>query len=383
MSIEQPPETRPQGRVDVPFVDLKGSARLLGPEFMVDLETRMEAGAFVNGRYVEEFERAFAASCDRSICVGVASGLDALRLGLLALGLQPGDEVIVPAMTFIATFEAVVQAGGTPVVVDVRGDDACLDADAATAAVGPRTRFLLPVHLYGQVADPGALASVAARHELLIVEDACQAHGAERDGMRAGALGAAAAFSFYPSKNLGAMGDAGALVTDDEDVAAMVRALREHGQTSRYHSDYVGYTSRLDALQALVLTHKLPHLAMWNQARRETAALYNEALDGVGDLQLPTTAPGSTHAWHLYTVRTGDPESLAEYVRGHGVATGRHYPQPPHLASAFADLGLPAGSFPVAEAIARETLSLPLFPGISQAQAETVVSAVCAYFDRA
>ena len=383
MRIEQPPDILRHGLVDVPFVDLTGSGRLLGPALMEDIEALMEAGSFVNGRYVEAFERGFAAACDRSICIGVASGLDALRLGLLAMGLEPGDEVIVPAMTFIATFEAVVQAGGTPVVVDVRGDDVGLDADAVAAVAGPRTRFLLPVHLYGQIADPGALSAVARRHELLILEDACQAHGAERDGVRAGALGTAAAFSFYPSKNLGAMGDAGALVTDDDNVAATMRALREHGQTSPYHSDYVGYTARLDAIQALVLTHKLPHLDAWNRARREAAAVYTEALAGVGDLQLPVTADGSTHVWHLYTVRTKAPEALAAFLRECGVATGRHYPQPPHLSPAFASLGLSHGSFPVAEAVARETLSLPLYPGIGEAQLEAVVAAVHAFFDGA
>jgi len=383
MSIEQQPEVRREDRVDVPFVDLRGSGRSLGPQFMSDLEALMEAGAFVNGKVVEEFEDLFAAACGRSMCVGVASGLDALRLGLLAMGLAPGDEVIVPAMTFIATFEAVVQAGGIPVVVDVRDDDVCLDPAAVATAVGPRTRFMLPVHLYGQMVDPVALSAAARRHDLLILEDACQAHGAEREGTRAGALGAAGAFSFYPSKNLGAMGDAGALVTDDEDLAATVRALREHGQTSRYHSDLIGYTSRLDALQAVVLTHKLPHLDAWNQARRAAAALYTDALAGVGDLQLPVTVGGATHVWHLYTVRTGAPEALADFLRGRGIATGRHYPQPPHLSPAFAALGLPQGSFPVAEAIARETLSLPLFPSISRAQVETVIAVVRAYFDGA
>lgn len=380
MSIEQPPDTRRHGLVDVPFVDLTGSGRLLGPALMEDIEALMEAGAFVNGTYVEEFERSFAASCGRSLCIGVASGLDALRLGLLAMGLEPGDEVIVPAMTFVATFEAVVQAGGKPVVVDVRSDDVCLDAAAAAAAAGPRTRFVLPVHLYGQMTDPGPLTAVAERYGLLVLEDACQAHGADRDGVRAGALGAAAAFSFYPSKNLGAMGDAGALVTDDDDVATRMRALREHGQTSRYHSEHVGYTARLDAIQALVLTHKLPHLEAWNGARGDAAKIYSEALAEVGDLRLPAAAPRSTHVWHLYTVRTGDPDALADFLGERGIATGRHYPQPPHLSPAFASLGLSQGSFPVAEAIARETLSLPLYPGIDLAQIETVVTAVRAFF---
>jgi len=381
MSTDQLLDKGHDERVDVPFVDLRGSASRLGPQFLRDLRELMDAGAFINGRYVDSFERDFAASCGRSYCVGVASGLDALRLGLLALGIEPGDEVIVPAMTFIATFEAVVQAGGTPIVVDVRDDDVGMDVHAAAAAIGPRTRFLMPVHLYGQMVDQKALGMLARERGLGLMEDACQAHGARRDGVLAGACGDAAAFSFYPSKNLGAMGDAGAFVTDDIEVAASVRALREHGETSRYHSELVGYTARLDALQALILQHKLPLLDGWNEDRRAAAAYYTRSLEGVGDLRLPTVVDGSTHVWHLYTVRTADPRALADFLGRCGVGTGRHYPQPPHLSPAFASLGHPPGSFPVAEAVARETLSLPIFPGIGEERLRAVVSAVKAFFD--
>lgn len=287
-----------------------------------------------------------------------------------------------PAMTFVATFEAVVRARGRVVVVDVGEDDAGLDPAGAAAAVGPNTRFLLPVHLYGQMADMRALGSLAAKHGLTILEDACQAHGAERDGLGAGAAGAAAAFSFYPSKNLGAMGDAGALVLDDEDAASTARALREHGQTSAYHSARVGMTSRLDTLQALVLLRKLPLLERWNAERAQAASFYGEALQGVGDLRLPARVAGARHVWHVYQVRTRDPEALGAYLAGRGIGTKRHYPEPPHLSAAFADLGHPAGSFPVAEAIARETLSLPLFPGITEEQLAAVVDAVVDFFAR-
>ena len=347
---------------------------------MSDLNRLFDDGMFVNGPIVERFEQAFADACGRVECVGVASGLDALRLALLGLDIERGDEVIVPAMTFIATFEAVVQAGGRPVVADVRADDAGLDVEAAEAAIGPRTRFAMPVHLYGQLIDVAALADLASRRDLIVVEDACQAHGASRDGVPAGGVGAAAAFSFYPSKNLGAAGDAGALVTDDRALAERIRALREHGETERYYSRYLGYTARLDAVQALILTHKLPFLAEWNAARAAAAASYTEALSGVGDLQLPQAVDGATHVWHLYTVRTARRAELADFLRERGVSTGRHYPQPPHLSPAFAELGLREGAFPVAEAIARETLSLPIFPGISEQQLETVASAVSAFF---
>jgi dTDP-4-amino-4,6-dideoxygalactose transaminase len=303
-------------------------------------------------------------------------------LALLAFGLERGDEVIVPAMTFIATFEAVVQAGGRPVVVDVREDDVGIDVDAAGAACTERTRFVVPVHLYGQMADVRALRALASRHDLVMVEDAAQAHGAERDGVQAGAGGAAGAFSFYPSKNLGAFGDAGAVVLDDERAASTARALREHGEVRKYESRYIGYTARLDALQALVLSHKLPLLARWTEERREAAEFYSAALDGVGDLRLPTTVDGARHVWHVYAIRTADPEALSRFLAGRGIATVRHYPQPPHLSEAFLHLGFRAGSFPVAEAVARETLSLPIYPGIAEAQLEAVADAVSDYFAR-
>jgi dTDP-4-amino-4,6-dideoxygalactose transaminase len=215
-----------------------------------------------------------------------------------------------------------------------------------------------------------------------VIEDACQAHGAERDGILSGAAGRAAAFSFYPSKNLGAWGDAGALVLDDDRVAATVRALREHGQVERYRSDLVGYTSRLDTIQAIVLSHKLPLLPSWNEERRVAAGFYASALAGVGDLRLPVEAAGARHVWHLYTIRTADPEALGSFLAERGISSGRHYPQPPHLSTAFADLGLPPGSFPVAEAVARETLSLPIFPGIEEEQLDAVAVAVREFFAR-
>lgn len=372
-------EPRP---VAVPFVDLRPCTEAIRAGLLTDLAELLDSGAFVNGPAVEAFEREFAEACGRRFAVGTASGLDALTIGLRALGLEAQDEVVVPALTFVATFEAVVHAGGRVVVADVRDDDACLDPAAAAAVAGPRTRFLLPVHLYGQMADMRTLGELAARHGLQVLEDACQAHGAERDGLVAGGAGAAAAFSFYPAKNLGAMGDAGALVLDDEEVAATARALREHGQTSTYHSEHVGLTSRLDTFQALVLRRKLPLLGRWNDERAAAAAFYGEALREVGDLRLPAAASGARHVWHLYTVRTADPTGLAAFLAARGIGTKRHYPEPPHLAPAFAHLGHRPGSFPVAEAIARETLSLPLFPGISEQQLQAVVDGVREFFSR-
>lgn len=365
----------------VPFVELRDEHRALKEAVLDDIDALLERGDFINGAAVGEFEQAFAAYCGRERAVGVASGLDALRLALLALGLQSGDEVIVPAQTFAATFEAVTQAGGTPVVVDVSETDYAIDVEACEAAVGRRTRAVLPVHLYGQMADMRRLLALVERRDLAILEDACQAHGASRDGIGAGARGTAAGFSFYPTKNLGAIGDAGAVVTDDHELAARIQALREHGQTGKYEHAHEGYTARLDTIQALVLLRKLPRLDAWNDQRRRAARLYDVALEGVGDLRLPPVPDGSEPAWHVYVVRTADPSALARSLRERGIATGRHYPVPPHRSPAYAWLDLRAGSHPVAERLSSEALSLPIYPGITESQLAAVVGAVRAFFE--
>jgi dTDP-4-amino-4,6-dideoxygalactose transaminase len=275
----------------------------------------------------------------------------------------------------------VTQAGGVPVVADVSEADYGLDPEAAEAALTERTRFLMPVHLYGQMADVVRLRQLCSRYCVAMIEDACQAHGAMRNRVGAGAAGLAGAFSFYPAKNLGAMGDAGALTTDDDGIAESVRALREHGQRQKYHHAQEGYTARMDTIQAIVLLRKLPHLERWNDERRELARLYNAALSGVADLRLPEVASGSVPVWHLYVVRTRDPEALATFLRDRGIASGRHYPEPPHLSAAYARLGHKPGAFPVAEALSREALSLPLYPGMTEPQVERVAAAVASFFD--
>jgi dTDP-4-amino-4,6-dideoxygalactose transaminase len=367
--------------VRVPFLDLRPVHEPLKAQILMETADLIDDGSFINGADVGRFERAFADFCGVRHCVGTASGLDALRIALLAAGLEPGEEVLVPAQTFVATFEAVAQAGGTPVPVEISETDYGMDPAAAEAAVTERTHAVMPVHLFGQLADIRALGRLAAGRDLDVIEDACQAHGATRDGVRAGAGGRAAAFSFYPGKNLGAMGDAGALVTDDEELAAQCRALREHGQRAKYEHDLEGYTARLDTFQALVLRHKLSLLEEWNGERRRAAAIYDEALDGVGDLRLPPVAPESEPGWHLYVVRTAEPETLAAFLAERGITTARHYPEPPHLTRAYARLGYGRGAFPVAEALAREALSLPIYPGIADEQLEAVVAAVTSYFN--
>jgi dTDP-4-amino-4,6-dideoxygalactose transaminase len=372
----------PAARASVPLAALDRIHRGLKGQLLDDIAELIDSGEFTHGPAVGRFEEAFAAYCGSAHCVGVSSGLDALRLALLATGIEAGDEVVVPALTFVATFEAVAQAGGRIVVADVSERDYCLDVDAAAAAVGARTRMLLPVHLYGQMADVRVLRSIADRECLDLIEDACQAHGASREGCRAGTAGAAGAFSFYPGKNLGAMGDAGALVTSRLELAATARALREHGQTARYRHELAGYTARLDTLQALVLLRKLPLLDAWNRDREAAAGFYAEALAGVGDVRLPPAAEASRHVWHLYVVRTGRREALARFLLERGIATGRHYPEPPHLTRAFERLGYRRGAFPVAESLSAELVTLPLFPGITDEELQTVSDSVMDFFRR-
>jgi dTDP-3-amino-3,4,6-trideoxy-alpha-D-glucose transaminase len=365
---------------NVPFLDLGLLHRDLKAEIVEEIADLVDSSAFTNGPQVREFEAAFAAYCGTEHCVGLASGLDALRLGLQAAGLEAGDEVVVAASTFVATLEAVTQAGGRPVVVDATDEDYNLDPAALEATLTERTRFLMPTHLYGQLADMRSLIDIAERRGLAILEDACQAHGASRDGIAAGTAGLANAFSFYPGKNLGAFGDAGALVTDDEELAARVRALREHGQTRKYVHEIEGWTARLDTIQAIVLRRKLPLLDRWNGERRAVAAKYDERLDGIGDLRLPPVPDGSEPVWHIYAIRTAAPEELAGFLRERGIGTGRHYPDPVHLAPAYRFLGHERGEFPVAEALASEVLSLPMFPGMTEQQVDTVVAAIADYF---
>jgi dTDP-4-amino-4,6-dideoxygalactose transaminase len=366
--------------VSVPFLDLAAIHAPLAAGITAGIADLIERSAFIDGPQVAEFEDGFARYCGTRWCTGVGSGLDALRLALLAAGIEPGDEVIVPANTFIATFEAVRQAGGIPTPVDVTAQDYNVDVDAMADAIGPRTAVLLPVHLYGQMADTRHVCDLSSAHGLCVIEDACQAHGARRDGMTAGAAGLAAAFSFYPGKNLGAMGDGGAVTTGDEQLAETVRALRQHGQRLKYVHDLEGYTARLDTIQAVVLVQKLASLDAWNSERRGIAKRYAEDLAGVGDLVLPSVPIGSEPVWHLYVVRTADPAALAASLRKRGIATARHYPQPPHLSRAFEWLNLPRGAFPITEALAEQLLSLPIFPGMTEAQLEAVVTAVRASF---
>jgi dTDP-3-amino-3,4,6-trideoxy-alpha-D-glucose transaminase len=379
-TIARHSSTRKAPSRTVPFLDLGRTHAGLKDALLEDFAALIDSGRFINGPAVAEFEAAFATYCGTKYAVGVASGLDALRLGLQAGGVQPGDEVIVPALTFVATLEAVTQAGARPVVVDVLEADATIDPLAVEAAIGERTSAVMPVHLYGHLADMRRLEDVTRPRSVRLVEDACQAHGATADTGRPGERGQFAAFSFYPGKNLGAFGDAGAIVTDDEALADRVASLREHGQRAKYVHEIEGWTARLDSIQALVLLRKLALLDAWNESRRAVAARYLEELEGVGDLTLPVVAPGAGPVWHLFVVQTESPENMARFLDDHGVQSGRHYPDAVHLTPAYRWLGYSAGDFPVAERRAAKSLSLPIFPAMEDEEIDIVVAAIRAYF---
>ena len=360
-----------------PFVDLTAQYRELRDELLPEVERLMAAGTFIGGEPVTRFESAFAALCGVPHAIGVANGTDALHLALRALGVGPGDEVVTVANTFVATVEAIVQAGARPVLVDVRPDTLLLDVASLDAARTPRTRAVIPVHLYGRMVDVAPIERWCGRHGIALLEDAAQAHGARLGGRRAGAFGDAAAFSFYPAKNLGAAGEAGAVVSRRADVAARVAQLRDHGQSERYHHELIGYNSRLDALQAAVLSVKLRRLEAGNARRRALAAIYHERLGKLKALDcLPPPAEAASHVYHLFVVRCAGRERLRAALTARGIDTGLHYPVPIHRQRAWADLGYAAGAFPVAEAAARSVLSLPIYPQMSDDAVHRVCDAV-------
>lgn len=371
----------------IPLVDLKASYRRHQTEIDLAMRNVIDNTRFINGQEVAEFERDFAEFCGAGHAVGTGSGTAALHLALAALGVGPGDEVAVPAHTFVATAEPVTWLGATPRFVDVDPQTGCLDP-AALASVIDRVKVVLPVHLYGRPAELATIAAMAAEAGVSVLEDAAQAHGAEfvdpsGTVTRAGAYAAAGCFSFYPGKNLGAFGDAGAITTNDEALAHRVRMLRDHGRTTKYEHTIVGYAHRLDTLQAAVLAVKLRTLDAGNAARRRLAGEYTEALTGVGDLVTPPELANRRSVHHLYVLRTGHRDALLEHLRASGIGAGVHYPLPLHLQPAFASLGYRRGDLPATEAWAAECLSLPMYPELAPAQLERVVAAVRSYFDTA
>lgn len=352
----------------IPLVDLRAQYQDIKADIDEAIASVIRDTAFVGGRYVAEFETAFARYCGVRYAVGVSNGSDALRLALLACGVGPGDEVITVPNTFIATTEAISSVGAEIRFVDVEPERFTLDAAQLEAAITPRTKAIIPVHLYGRPAEMKPILSIARRHGLRVVADAAQAHGAAYRGEPVGVLGDAVCFSFYPGKNLGAYGDAGAVVTNDADVMKRVAMLRDHGRTGKYEHVAEGFSCRLDGLQAAILSAKLPHLELWNESRCAHARLYAHALEDVDGVRTPPDAAGARHVWHLYVIQLEDREVVASRLASAGVATGVHYPVPLHRQPAYAGMKLDVGSFPIAEEQARTILSLPMYPELSAEQ---------------
>jgi dTDP-4-amino-4,6-dideoxygalactose transaminase len=352
----------------VPFLDLRAQNDPLRAEILSSIEEVIGASAFAGGPYVAKFEDEFAAYCQTQTAVGVGNGTDALWFALLALGVGPGDEVITVAHTFMATAEAISFCGATPIFVDIEESTYTMDPALLERAITPRTKAIIPVHLYGQMADMDPIMDIASRHRLPVIEDACQAHGATYKGRRAGSIGIAGCFSFYPGKNLGAFGEAGAVVSNDRGLADRIRVLRDHGQERKYFHSVVGWNGRMDGIQAAVLRIKLRVLEGANEARRANARLYANHLEPVEGLVLPSTAAHSAHVFHLYVVRVPERDAVLQAMGERGISCGIHYPRPVHLQKAYARLGLGPGSLPVTELCANEALSLPMFPELTPAQ---------------
>lgn len=355
----------------IPFVDLTVQARALEPALLVELSAVLRSGTYVLGEPVERFERAFAAHCGITHAIAVSSGTAALHLSLLAAGVAPGDEVITVPMTFVATVAAILYAGATPRLVDIDPVRGTMDPGALAAAITPRTRAIIPVHLHGRMADMAPILAIAQAHGIAVIEDAAQAHDAYYAGQHAGTLGTLGCFSFYPAKNLGACGEGGAIITNDAALAVQLRMLRDWGQEQRYLHTLRGYNYRMDAIQGAILGVKLPHLCAWTDARRQLARQYSDRLQETG-LRIPQSSPPREHACHVYAVRVSDRDRLCQTLADAGIATGVHYPLPVHLEPAYADLGYGPGDFPESEAFAAETLSLPLYPELQTEQLDRV-----------
>lgn len=361
--------------MNVPFLDLKATYLELKPAIDGAVQRVLQSGSYVGGAEVEAFENAYAAYCGAKHVVGTANGLDALKLALLAFDVGPGDEVIVPSHTFIATWLAVSQCGATPVPVEPVVGGFNIDPEQVAAKITSKTKGIIPVHLYGEPADLAPLLGIADRHGLFVLEDAAQAHGAVYQGRRIGSHGHAVAWSFYPGKNLGAFGDGGAVSTQDESLARRVRMLGNYGSRTKYVNDMIGYNSRLDPIQAAILRVKLPYLDEWNERRRAIAERYSF---GLGSLLTTPSGPQGCHGhvWHLYVVRHPDRDRLQQKLSQLGVTTLIHYPRPPHLQEAYSSLGLVAGSFPLAEQSGATVLSLPIGPHLESDQIDFVINAV-------
>ncbi|MFE6735658.1 DegT/DnrJ/EryC1/StrS family aminotransferase [Microbacterium sp. NPDC057650] len=366
----------------VPFLDLAAQQAEIADEVLPVWQRQLASAGFIGGPEVDAFEQEYADYIGVAHVVGVSNGTDALELAYRAVGVDPGDEVIMPANTFIATAEAVSRIGAVPVFVDVDDEYLLMDPDAVEDAITPRTRAIVPVHLFGQTAPIERIRPIAQKHDLALIEDAAQSQGASSTAGRAGALGRIAATSFYPGKNLGAAGDAGAVMTDDDDAAALIRNLAAHGSSVKYVHDHIGMNARLDAVQATVLRAKLRRLDDWNEARRAAAERYADLLGEIDGVRLPAVRPGNEDVWHLYVVRVAERDRVLTEVAAAGIGVGIHYPTIVPRTEAYSGLGHRPGEFPVAEAAAARILSLPMFPHLGLEQQEAVAAALARAMDR-
>lgn len=358
--------------MNVPFLDLKAQHQSIRAELDAAIREVIDSCAFAGGPFVEKFEKEWAAYCGVKHAVGVGNGTDALWLTLLALGIGAGDEVITVPNTFIATAEAISLCGARPVLVDVDPITFTMDTGLLRKAITPRTRAIIPVHLFGQMADMDPIAEIAKERGIPVVEDACQAHGAEYRAKRAGSMGVAGAFSFYPGKNLGACGEAGAIVTDDSQIAEKATTIRDHGQVKKYVHRLVGWNARMDGVQGAILSVKLRHIDEWNKSRRQHANEYRERLEGMEGIAVPLEASGRLHVYHVFSVQVAKRDALVAELKAKGVNCGIHYPIPIHLQEAYRSLGCEKGRFPVAEKLSAEFISLPMFPELTSEQIEWV-----------
>ena len=361
--------------VQVPYLDLKAQYQSIKPEIDAAIARVLESCQFVLGSEVAKFEQDFAAYCETSDCIALNSGTSALHLALLAAGVGPGDEVITVPFTFVASVAAVLYAGSCPALVDIEPRSFTMDPAAVEEAITHRTRAILPVHLYGQPADMDPIMDIARRHNLIVIEDAAQAHGAKYKGRPVGSIGDMACFSFYPGKNLGAYGEGGAVTTNNPEYARTVRMLRDWGQDRKYHHVSRGYNYRMDGFQGAILGVKLRHLNRWTEARRAVVRQYNELL-ARSDVQIPIEMQWAKHVYHVYTLRSSDRDGLRAALTEKGIQTGIHYPIPVHMQPAYADLGYVPGAFPQAEAAAKQVISLPLYPELSEDAVKRVAYAV-------
>jgi len=367
--------------MNVPFLNLKIQYKEIEKEVLPMVTDAMSNAAFIGGPQVTGFETEFAAFCESKFCTGVNSGTDALRFALMAIGAGPGDEVITVPNTFIATTEAISQVGATPVFVDVLKDTSEMDPSLIEAKISKKTKAIIPVHLYGQTVDMDPILDMAKKHNIPVIEDACQAHGALYRGRKAGSMGVAGCFSFYPGKNLGAYGEGGAVVTQDQEIDKKIRMIRDHGQEQKYYHAMEGYNGRLDAIQAGVLRIKLRRLEAWNESRRQNAKYYNELLKGVKDVTLPVEAGFAKAVYHIYAIHVDDRDGLQKYLTEKGINTGLHYPVPLHLQKAYSRMGYKEGSFPVSEGLAKRLLSLPMFPELTRDEIRYVCECVKEYLE--